>query len=283
MDNQFEVQQKNQKSGKGLIVVVVILVLLVLGLGGYIVYDKMLTKESTETKDSEATEKNVEEKENLDEIANKLVEKLNKYDVDYYDSKGNVVFADLSDNDKMLGAYVYSNTYGSLKKTIVDDYFNNLFGVELSNYPDLNCWAGDGALFKYNSATGEYEAIGNHGHGGLASIKSVTMKYNKIDKVDGEYVITVTKVFGPTQGIDYESPENAFYADSKFTVKLDGLKQFTKTDSSGNWDTNIDKDAVKKYYDENYEQFKNIKPQYKYTFTKDNSDDYYLVKYEFVN
>ena len=55
MDNQFEVQQKNQKSGKGLIAVVIILVLLVLGLGGYIVYDKLLVKDTNKTKLEETT------------------------------------------------------------------------------------------------------------------------------------------------------------------------------------------------------------------------------------
>ena len=74
MNNQFEVQQKNQKSGKGLIAVIIILVLLVLGLGGYIVYDKMLTKESTGTKDSETTETKVE----ADSLSKKLALALGK-------------------------------------------------------------------------------------------------------------------------------------------------------------------------------------------------------------
>ena len=58
IENQVEVQPKNQKSGKGLIPVVVILVLIVLGLGGYIVYDKVVTKE---TKEPEKTETQVED------------------------------------------------------------------------------------------------------------------------------------------------------------------------------------------------------------------------------
>ena len=53
IENQVQVQPKNQKSGKGLIVVIVILVLLVLGLGGYIVYDKVLTKGTNEPEKAE--------------------------------------------------------------------------------------------------------------------------------------------------------------------------------------------------------------------------------------
>ena len=49
---------ENKSTGKT--VVIIILVLLVLGLGGYIVYDKMLSKESAETKESAKTEKKVE-------------------------------------------------------------------------------------------------------------------------------------------------------------------------------------------------------------------------------
>ena len=42
----LEVQKKN---GKGLVVAIVLLVLLVLSLGGYLVYDKLLSKESIGT------------------------------------------------------------------------------------------------------------------------------------------------------------------------------------------------------------------------------------------
>ena len=283
MDNQFEIQQKNQKSGKGLIVLVIILVLLVLGLGGYIVYDKMLTKESIGTKEPETEEKKVEEKENLDEIADILVSKLSKYHVTYYDDKEKVVFADLSDNDKMLGIYFNLNVSESFTKALVDDYFNNLFGVELSNYPDLNCWNKDGLLYKYNASTGEYEKQQNHpGHGGQEGHNDAgIIKYNNIEKVDGKYVITVTKVFWP----NLRDSDGYYYADYNYSTKIDGLNNFVKYNDAIKQNEEVsdsDKEAVKKYYDENYEQFKNIKPQYKYTFTKSNND-YYLVKYEFIN
>ena len=55
-ENQVETQPKNQKSGKGKTVAIIILVSLVLGLGGYIAYDKVFTKE---TKEIEKTEKKV--------------------------------------------------------------------------------------------------------------------------------------------------------------------------------------------------------------------------------
>ena len=272
MENQIE----SQKSGKGTKFVIFILVLAVLGLGGYIAYDKLYKKDVKEPKKVE--KKKTEEKENLDAVATTLVSKLDKYYVDYYDSKENVTFDSLPVNDKMLGSYVYGKD--DLSKSVVDDYFNNLFGVKLSEYPDLNCWAGDGAFYKYNSATEKYEVTGNHGHGGLTSVHSVAMKYNDIQKDGDNYVVTVTKVYGPAQGIGLESPENAFYADSKYTVKIDELGQFVKTDSIGNM-LDPDSAGAKSYYEQNYDKFKNIKPQYKYTFKK-SGNDFYLVSYQIV-
>ncbi len=69
IENQVEVQPKKQKSGKGLIALVVVLVLLVLGLGGYIAYDKVFTKESEKTEEPTQTEtqvKNITVEENVD-------------------------------------------------------------------------------------------------------------------------------------------------------------------------------------------------------------------------
>lgn len=278
---------ENQKKQTGKNVLIVILVLAVLGLGGFIIYDKFIAKETKKAKEPVKSvtkeDTSLESKENLDEVASILIGKLDKYFVDYYDSKESIDFNALPDNDKMLGAYSYnvraSNSL-DLNRSVVDDYYNNLFGITLTNYPDLNCWAGDGVLFKYNNATGEYESLPHPGHGGLAAKHSDIMKYNSIEKSGENYIITVTKAYAPYQGIGLESPENAFYADSNYTVKLDALSQFTKVDSYGNWAA-ADLNGAKTYYEQNYEQFKNIKPQYKYTFNK-NNNDYYLKSYQMI-
>lgn len=263
---------------------IVILFLIILGLVGFIVYDKLIAKDTRKVKEPTKSvtkeETSVEPKENLDEIAVILMSKLDKYYVDYYDSKENVDFATLSDDVKMHGAEIYAyygfNTH--INKSLVDDYYNNLFGITLNNYPDLNCHFGDGVLSKYNSSIGEYEWL-PHAHGGNIINKSILMKYNDIEKSGDNYIITINKLFAPYNGMGEWTPENAFYADHSYTVKLDDLSQFTRVESSGNWVSDLN--GVKNYYEQNYEQFKNIKPQYKYTFSK-NNNDYYLKNYQII-
>ena len=53
MDNENQVVK--QKSNKGLVVLIIILILIVLGLSGYLVYDKFITKDDTKT--NEVTQK----------------------------------------------------------------------------------------------------------------------------------------------------------------------------------------------------------------------------------
>ena len=142
----------------------------------------------------------------------------------------------------------------------------------------------DGILYRYDNVKKEYvKDCGNndscHAHGGRCISNSLFIKYSNIEKIENNYIVTVTKVYAPAQGMCLESPENAFYADSKYTVKIDGLSQFTSTDDMGIYIT--DKDKAKSYYEQNYEGFKNIKPNYRYTFEKINGD-FYLTKLETI-
>ena len=172
------------------------------------------------------------------------------------------------------------NSSMDLKKADVDDYYQNLFGQKLTSYPDLQCWNGDGILYKYNNDINEYQKdCGNndscHGHGGLDNHpKSLFVKGSSIQKENDNYIITVTKVFGS----NLRDSDGYFYADNKYSVKIEGLNMYANTQRE--LDTN-EKTNVKNYYKKNYEQFKNIKPQYKYTFKKVNND-YFLIKFETI-
>lgn len=271
-----------EKKGKGLIVTLIILIMVVLGLGGYIIYDKVLNNKP----EPKNTKKIKTPKENLDKVAQILVKKLDKYYVDYYDKQEMVDFVNADDSDLILGAFVYGNN-SNLTKAIVDDYYGNLFGKTITEYPDLYCWAKDGIYSKYNKAINEYEIqpvktvtgeeIG-HNHSGFFAAHSILIKANKIEKKENNYIITVTKIYAPVQGMDVESPENAFYADTNYTVKLKELDKFTKSGSNGIWE-DPDKQGAIEYYEKHYNEFKNKTPQFKYTFKKDN-ENYYLQKYE---
>lgn len=62
--------EQERKLSSGVIVLIVFLCLLVLGLGGYIVYDKFISKE--ETPETDNTEEVQEDKLTIDELLNKL-------------------------------------------------------------------------------------------------------------------------------------------------------------------------------------------------------------------
>ena len=87
----------------------------------------------------------------------------------------------MTDSELLKGVYVYENDL-NLTKNKVDEYFDDLFGKKLTNYPDYNCWNDDGALYKYNTDTSEYEKVEGHGHGGLCTAHSAFMNYNNIEK-----------------------------------------------------------------------------------------------------
>ena len=108
-ENQVETQPKNQKNEKGLIVLVVILVLLVLGLGGYIVYDKVFTKETKEPEKTEKKEETVKF-ENIDVSSNEVVALYNSIDVfndDFWGGKD--YYGYLYKQDNLLAANMPSD------------------------------------------------------------------------------------------------------------------------------------------------------------------------------
>lgn len=266
-------------------ILISLLAITVVLLSGFIVYDKIIKKETpkTETKNEKTVEVTEPKEENLDEIAGILVGKLEKYRVDYYDSLENITFNEVSENEKLTAAFLYGNNKNQtidLKKADVDDYFQNLFGKTLTTYPDLQCWNGDGILYKFNIETNEYQKdCGDketcHAHGGLDNHpNSIFIKYNNIKKENNNYVITVNKVFGS----NLRDSDGYFYADYKYSVKIDGLDIYAN--QSRELET-TEKINVKNYYESNYEKFKDITPQYRYTFEKVN-DDYYLTKLEIV-
>ena len=257
---------------KYIIIIATLSIILLILIGAIILVSKNDKPKQKAQKKETKEEVKVEEKEDISEIADALESKLKKYYIDYYDYLGSASFDKVSDDDKMLGAYLYSK--GKITKEIVDDYYNNLFGIELTNYPDLKCWVPHGTFYKYNTETKEYEIVGEHSHGGLSGRPQAgIIKYNNIEKQDGNYVITVNKVFFP----NLKDSDGYFYLDYNYNTKITALNKFGGNELS----TDADANAVTNYYVQNYDQFKDLKPQYKYTFKKEN-DDYYLLSFETI-
>ena len=144
---------ENKKNGTGKTVAIVILVLLVLGLGGYIVYDKTMTKESSESDGTVQTEKKVEEPTLLTndealEIGKDLYIKTR--DIAY--NQGNKMQVDTS--------VCYSNENGQMNQTTCSDFtvnkvsdvsFKNNFTTNgLKQYEQKATEYGGGGFVVYN-------------------------------------------------------------------------------------------------------------------------------------
>ena len=266
---------------KKLKIFIIILMLIIIGLLTYIAFIK---KEKPVKKEPEKKE---EIAENLEEISDRLIEKIDKYYVDYFDSSENVDFTKIKNEDLIDGAYHYSvSSNQTFNKSLVDDYYSNLFNIKLDNYPDLECFAKDGLLYSYNKEKEEYEEqCGNyegicHGHGGLGYHKPLIIEKEDIEKEDDNYIITTTKVFG----LNERDSDGYFYSDSSYQSKIEKLSQFVDNAKNeyGTIEQNkINMDEIKKYYKDNYLEFKNQKPFYKYTFKKENND-YYLTQFEII-
>lgn len=148
---------KENKSNKGLIVLVIILFILVLGLGTYIVYDKVINKDEVVSKTDSNDKKGIikdESKEivysdneyqykkipiiNIDtEDADDLNKEINEYvdkmgqDTNY--GEGYKLSYVYYENDEILSILLTINTYGSSKyyKTV---NINSKTGKKVSNY-----------------------------------------------------------------------------------------------------------------------------------------------------
>lgn len=277
MENQIE----SPKKGKGTMVVVIILVLLVLGLGGYIVYDKMLTKESKGTESTKQTEKVEAPKEDLNEVANQLLAKTEKYKLYIFGNVEN--FNNLTVSNTLSEAQIQTLYFYfllnkiTINKANVDNYLKELYNIQLTEYPDIIFGGFTMPLATFDKTKNDY-VENDVPHDAMERAPLISKTAN-IEKNGENYVLTVTRVYEPSMGL-VETPEQEYYADAQFTTKIDGLHQFTTTNENGEV-SETEKTKAKQYYEQNYEQFKNLKPQYKYTFAKDNNN-YYLVSYELV-
>ena len=284
IDNRIQSPVENQtnKGGKGKTVLIVILIVLLLGALGYIAYDKFLVKETTEP---EKTEKKVEKsKENLDNIAVTLLEKINNYELDLLDVYGNnLTVSSIPTNEQLDTMYFYlaeknNNDMETLKmtKTVVDDYFNSVYGITPTEYPNIVCKLDNVIEYIYDNTKQEYVFNHNvvaHAHGGYSK-KSLTQMVTNIKNENGNYVIDVVKLYA---GSMLDTSAGHYYSDGQCNNVLAEFDQFFGADTTGEYDTA----SAISYFQSNEDKYKNNKPQYRYTFKKDNNN-YSLVSYEVI-
>lgn len=270
-----EVYLKPKKNNKEKIIIF-LMSLIIIGLASFITYEKTIKKETIKKEEPK------EVKEDLNLVANYLVDKIKNYNVDYFDKEEVVDFTKLEKQDLLLSAYYYSMPEILNKKT-VDYYLKNLFNIQLEEYPNIECFAKDGPLYEFDKEKNEYkESCGNyegvcHGHGGVDVSKSLIIKHSDIKKEKDNYIVTVTKVYG----LDEKNSDGYFYSDNEYKTQIHELDSFINNVRNNN-SINIrlvNIKSVENYYNINYDELKKYGPKYEYTFKKIDND-YYLTNYK---
>lgn len=259
---------EEKKKGKGLVVALVLFILVSIGLGGYIVYDKVLTKEEVKTKTEEKKENKKEETVSID-IDDESIISLFK------NSHASVIGPDskIFQNDELkvenmdedykwnLASNIYydkSVNVGNkleLKESDVKNAYESIFGPKTYNRPNeikTIC-----EVFKYNEISKKYEAQ-TGGCGGATAFGEYE-KIVKATKYNDRIEITSAVIFTDGQ-------TNAMYKDYD---KKEKIKDLTEEDLVNTVDNPSEK-RFKDYVIENKDKLDN----YVYTY-KLNEDGFY--------
>ena len=281
---------------KSLKAMLIILLLAVLGLGGYIVYDKFLSKELNKTEVKQETKKEVKEetkkeesqKEDLDAVANILVNKINTYNINQLEAiDKNLQFSNSPTNEQLITMeyyYIYksksNNTYDEnylATKEEVDKYFKSVYNIQLNEYPNIVDWNDNQIDYVYDNNSQKYLHYVNpitdtFNHYNLFPADSITEIVTDINKNKDIYSITLAKIY--TCGPNVLNGEH-ITSDALHKTVLPEFDQFIKSD------IDCDEEAAANYFKANKDKYKTQKPQYKYTFKKENND-YYLISFETI-
>ena len=278
------------KINKGLIVTIVILALLLVGVSGYLVYDKLLSRsnESNESSESEKEEKNNEaekkeemvSKEEHDKLL-KVINDLNNYNLGRYD---NLNPTEISNQDKLafVSYLVYDNqlngedgSIAGLTGTEVSDIYKKYFGTQSSIINkdicpgDYSEYGGDcefEELFLYSNEKKVYEK------GEQALFHLVPPGYETsttysfiVDatKKDGVYTVKVQTLYTTPHGEGVIGPGGVIagsYEDAE--NKTNDLKDLMNVADWRDDDGNIIQSKV----EADYNKVKEKMPVYTYTF-----------------
>ena len=279
-------ENTNVKKGKGKNILIAILVILLLGTSGYIVYDKFLSKEEKEVTVKEVEKEEIKE-ENLNDVSIILEKKINDYEIDLLDFyEKTATFSGTPTNEQLEAMLYYywkkdaTKNFSedlNLTKTEVDNYFEEVYGVTPTSYPDIICNIDNKPFYKYDSSKDAYVAykegeIPVHGHG-MNYIKSINDIVVSINKNKDDYVLTLTKLYNAPM---ISNKAGHYYSDATYKTIISDFDQFIDKNSGQGND-----ELASNYFISNKDKYMTLKLQYKYTFKKDNNH-YYLTGYEVI-
>lgn len=285
---------------KSFVVIVIILILIIIGLCAYIAYDKGVfgnkenntnnTVETSKKEQNEDTEEILDvNSEQVNSLINQIIESTNsiytsgsKYFGYYYQK--NELKADNVDNDIILytalkkfinDENITSTDYNSINisKDEIAPLIKKIFGDVKYENKTIKITACDPGTFIYDNNTGLY-TVELHGCGG-AGTSVINHKITDAVKKNDRIEITIAIVYA-TCGYEQQSADIPGKDYCTFGTSVDENKKLVdsavllKTENNGNdinslfsFDTYIDK-----------------LNKYKFTFTKDDNDNYVFTKVE---
>ena len=239
--------------------VIFLLLLASLSFGGYIVYDKFIakdTKEDCKTEEKKDKKEDVEEGKAVDLTENNvstLMIKINNLNTFLY-SQYPITDVKSLENQLVLrtgtvllkdGIVTNSGIVGFSSNKLVEEivsYFGSDYPYKLE---DIQCHAGDGVLYHYDTQTSEYKVTGTHGHdGGSYRRNKAYFQDGTYDEATGTYVIHAKVLYAAECGGTC-GPRVEFYGDTKSTEPVYTAQQDTEFDVA--YQASVDKIPVTTY------------------------------------
>ena len=248
---------KKKKSNKG-VIVIIILIIALLGISGYIIYDKVINKEEIRKEKKEPEIKEVTEEEK-----NTLLEQINVY-TPYFADNYPITEKSTLDNQEVLyfASMQLENKFSDFMESDLEKVLEKYFGDNHSYvHEDINCFAGDGILYEYDSAKRTYTYEDMHAHGG-AGIYPAEIYYIDGYRKAEKYTVKVNILYGDycsgTCGpaIEYyKNVEDSIHGENQVLGPFEDYHSLTE---------------------EEYQMVKNSLPITSFTFIRDKDGNYGL-------
>jgi len=206
---------------KPFIIIIILLILISLGLGGYIAYEKIFMKNTSEECKTVINDVSIDINKiyRVEDILNNLDGAFNKENNKYLGYIYNTKLIDSKDFDKNVALYasiysdlIRSNTDNTISSSKVKNNYEKIFGKVLEYTPsDIDLGESIKIVYDESSKTYKYKAsiINN-------DLNSEYLVKNTKTKLTEDLVIVTRKVFF----VEYNGKNATIYTDSKKSTKL---------------------------------------------------------------
>ena len=207
--------EEKKKSNKGLIIIIIILVIALLATSGYIIYDKVIKKEEV-TEEKKTQEEEQEQQPVTRNIAEEeqtiLLDQITAYTTYFADSYPITEETPLDNWEALTFATMQlENSFSDFMESDLEKVLEQYFG---KNHPyiheDINCFAGDGVLYKYDSAKRTYTYQDMHAHGGRTTFRPNVYILEGTVEDDTTYEVTTQILYANNAG-DTTGPRERYY------------------------------------------------------------------------